>query len=143
MRLTVVLLWSLVFTPALAEIYKHVGEDGSVYYSDRPSEGAAPVELPPASVYTPRKLPTLEAPETPDAKVPQPLYERVAVVTPPNDGTIWDNQGRVEVAVDLEPALRPGHVLEIHLDGRPLFTGLTTSRVTLNNVDRGSHTLEV
>jgi hypothetical protein len=44
------------------------------------------------------------------------------------------------VRLELAPALQPGHIVEILLDGTAIGSGSATS-ASVTNVDRGSHTV--
>jgi hypothetical protein len=124
------------------KIYKWVLPDGSVTYSDRPKQqGARELKLPPLQTYTPAPARASgsadQAAARDDSTVP---YEVVQVVSPQPDQTIRDNNGTVSVRLELAPALQPGHVVEILLDGTAIGSGSATS-ASVTNVDRGSHTV--
>ncbi len=70
-------------------------------------------------------------------------YEAVRIVAPAQDATVHDNQGNVEVAVEVMPALRAaaGDRIVLLLDGRIAASG-AKARFRLTGVDRGTHTLQ-
>ncbi len=72
-------------------------------------------------------------------------YRSVRIVTPKNAETIHDNAGTVPVEVALQPALdvKAGHRLRVSLDGVLLPGDWTSNRLSLQQVDRGTHTLQV
>ena len=124
------------------KIYKWVLPDGSITYSDKPQqEGAKELKLPPLQTYTPAPVPASggagQAAAGDNTSVP---YEVVKVVSPLPDETIRDNNGTISVRLELAPALQPGHVVEILLDGTAIGSGSATS-ASVTNVDRGSHTV--
>ncbi len=130
--------------PAMASagVYKWVDADGTVHFSDIPQEGAEKVHVPPAQTY---QAPSL-APLTPAAAEPeaqQGPYARFALITPNAEENIWDNTGKVTVVFTSEPPLQTdlGHRLIVLLDGQAQAPLLGTS-TTLENVDRGSHSLQ-
>lgn len=133
----------LVGLPALAAagVYKWVDADGNVHFSDTPQPGAEEVHLPPAQTYTPAPLPPITPrPEPPAAPAD---YTRFELTAPAPDASLWENTGTVPVSFAIEPPLKAGrgHKLEVLLDGQVRAT-VTTSNATLENVDRGTHSLQ-
>lgn len=129
--------------PALAAagVYKWVDPDGTVHYSDAPKPGSEEVHVSPPQTYTP-------APYTPITPRPEPSaakvdYTSLTIVSPEAEANIWDNTGAVQVSFNLEPGLKTerGHKLLVLLDGQALAT-VTGISTTLDNVERGSHTLQ-
>ena len=146
MRIHLFLASMLVAANAFStEVYRWVDESGRVQFGDRPpTEDAEPVKLPPTSTYAPRVLPaTILPPKASDEPAAVAVYRRIEVVRPSDDDTLRDNTGRVDVAFRLDPPLQPGHSLAVVMDDKPVFSGLTTMAVTLTNVDRGTHRVEV
>ncbi|MBI5461979.1 MAG: DUF4124 domain-containing protein [Gammaproteobacteria bacterium] len=129
--------------PALvsAGVYKWVDADGTVHFSDVPQDGAEEVHVPPPQTYTPAQLP----PITPRTEAPPAPAEYTAftLATPAAEENIWDNTGTVAVNFSIEPALKTGrgHKLVVLLDGQPQPPTQATA-VILENVDRGSHSLQ-
>ena len=130
------------------EIYRHQGGDGgAVEFSDKPRTGAEKVEI--KVPLRPAPMPAASAPATPGAAAAstdaQPIpYQALQITQPLNDEALRDNEGNVSVALQLVPPLQPqfGHSLVLLMDGRPVEApGLKTS-FELQNVDRGSHTLQ-
>ena len=73
---------------------------------------------------------------------PRAKYTSIEVVAPEEDESIRSNEGEVNIAVVLRPKLASGHNLRVYLDGTPAAEELPTTQITLQNVDRGTHTLE-
>lgn len=147
MKLIALLLAFCLAVPASAAVYKTVRPDGSVVYSDQPPrDEAEPHRLPPLQMIPSENL----APATPpqdrgnnDKAPPAELYRSLAITQPHADGTVRDSAGQVVVQVALDPPLatEAGDQLIIHLDGQPVTQGNDTA-YTLDNVDRGTHTVE-
>lgn len=135
---------------AIAAVYKWVGPDGKTMYTDQPRPGAKEVELP-KFPHPPPAKPAQADKTTPDKKADTtaepafPGYKKVALVKPENDTTVRENNGVVEVALELEPAWDPklGHKIIVSLDGKNLPEIYTTPQFQLQNIDRGSHSLQV
>jgi hypothetical protein len=126
---------------ATAGVYKWVDPDGTVHYGDTPREGAEEIHVAPPQTYTPAPLPSFSP--RPEAPVPVPAYTRFELTAPADDGTVRDNTGAISVSFAVEPALKveQGHRLVVLLDGQAGAPTLETT-VTLENVDRGTHTLQ-
>ena len=135
---------------AFAAVYKWVGPDGKTVYTDQPRPGAKEVELPKYPAAPPKPAPAAKAAveDKTAAKPTEPAfpgYKKVALVKPVNDDTVRENSGTVEVALELEPAwdTKLGHKITVSLDGKNLPEVYTTPQFQLQNVDRGSHSLQI
>jgi hypothetical protein len=129
--------------PGLAEptqVYKVVNKDGSISFSDRPSDAATAVDI--GTVNTAKSL---ELPE-PEA-APRPgegsttiqnrvtAYE-VSILSPINGQEIGSSQRDVAVSLDIYPWLEPGHTVEIYWNGQPYSDPVRADRIVLENVSR-------
>jgi hypothetical protein len=137
--------------PALAAaqgaIYESKDKAGPVF-SDQPSPGGRPIDLPPPNVI---QVPPTPPPQQAAPAAPAPAYGSLAIVSPGNQDTIRSNTGAFDVRVQVQPALRSGDVIRVKLDGTLLPQGFSSAdfRITdsdwaraanLNNVE---HTLQV
>ncbi len=139
--------WSLLLVlaagPAAAakKVYRTVGPDGVVEFTDRPpDENAVEVEVPPPNTYTPPPVPARE-PAGAGAAPAGFRYRRLAIAAPRPDQMFADNTGNVTVRVEVEPPLetRLGHRLEVLVDGTPRGGGPV---LELTNLPRGEHTVQ-
>lgn len=129
---------------AAGTVYKSLGPDGSVVYTDRPAPNAQELRLPEPSTYAPPDLPaTGSAPAFQPEPVAGSAYQSVRITAPPHEGTVFAAQGGVDVDVTLEPALLDGHTLTYVVDGKEVAKGLRTDRVRVTDLDRGTHHVEV
>lgn len=135
------LLCPLMLPPAQAEFYKWIDADGNIHYTDQWREGAAAVDLPEPTVYSPRPIPSQE--QTADASFEEQLaiYDLIEVSSPKPEETIRSNEGKVSVSLRLEPTLRQGDVIKLILDGNELEGEFRSTGATLTNVSRGTHSL--
>jgi hypothetical protein len=117
-------------------------ENGTVHFSDRPVPGARQIELGGAQTIpaAPAAAPAAQ-PATVDTAAAQP-YRTIAITSPAQQETLWNIGGNLDVQIDLAPALRPGHVLDIYFDGERRNLNTTSTRFTLTEVWRGVHTLQ-
>ncbi|HEY6281401.1 MAG TPA: DUF4124 domain-containing protein [Burkholderiales bacterium] len=108
------LLICLLPTVALAQtVYESQDKEGPVF-SDTPSPGAQPIDLPPANV-TP-------AQQQPVSQPANPGYTSVVILSPQAQGTVHSNTGEFQVSLALTPALQSGNAISISLDGTTLPT---------------------
>ena len=142
MRKILFLFCVLIAGLVQAQVYRSVGKDGSVVFSDEPSEGAVKVEV--------KKLETVKSLETPPPptssrsgpQAQQNLYTGLNITSPADDQAIRDNAGNLNVSVSVTPGLNPRHKLVLYLDGTEYSTG-TANTFRLDNIDRGTHQLRV
>lgn len=66
-------------------------------------------------------------------------YRSLKVVSPTAGSSRWVG-GELTVELSLKPALQPGHVVSLRVDGREVSVGPALQMV-LPNIERGSHTL--
>lgn len=138
----------LLVLPVQAAVYKWVDGQGNVHYGDTPPiEGAQPVDLPDYSRYAPRPLaapPAAQGGDVPDAAVAASpsRYERLAIVSPAQNDTVRSAQGTVTVQLEIEPDLGEDHAILFVLDGQRVEPPAKGTSFTLNELDRGSHTLQ-
>ncbi len=132
----------LSWTVASGQIYRWVDEDGVVHYSDEPHPGAEEIEL--------ESAPTISMPQPAPIVRPQTAaeeegggtaaYESLAVAQPAAEETLWNIEGTLDVALDLQPPLRPGHQVRVYFDGTPQTVSGT--QFQLQEVYRGEHNLQ-
>lgn len=134
-----------------AEIWRWTDANGVVHYSDHPVPGAERVDIgaapkpsgsgplppPPPSLASQSELRRDEAPQRPFA------YARCAVRSPAADETFHGVQA-VPVTLEVEPALQPGHRIEVSVNGARIQAWPAESLgFTLPEVFRGSHTIQM
>lgn len=158
---------SLPLTQASAAVYKSVGPDGKITYSDQTREGAERIDFLPTPSPAPPAAPALPVPispipaaqpdatpplsGTPDLTSPpaaqKPIfagYREFSILSPENDAAVRENSGKVDILLALEPAfnLEAGHKISVLLDGRSVIEGAISLQLSLDNVDRGTHFLQ-
>jgi hypothetical protein len=139
------LMWlsALAATGAVAApAWTWVDENGTVHFSDRPAPGARQVEISGAQSFRtqePARAPRVLMPrETPAAP-----YQRVEIVSPAEQETLWNIGTMLNVQTSFVPPLQPGHRYDLVLDGQRRNVNTASASVTLPDVFRGEHTLEV
>ena len=120
-------------------LYKWVDAAGVTHYADRPEPGAQRVEVGRAQGY-PATTARGGTPPQPPAAVATIKYTRLAIVSPEDGSSVWNDGGHVAVLAALEPELAGGHHLWFSIDGESQAgpaAGLSTSL----ELPRGSHTV--
>jgi hypothetical protein len=138
MRKLLVLALLIFALPALSAVYKWIGPDGSVHYSDQPQPGAEKLNLPEPTIYSPRTTQSTPGTGT-TTEVKGFRYSQLQVTKPKGNETIRSNTGEVEVLLSVVPTLVPGHKFRVYLDGMEVSSGTTSTQLILENVDRGTH----
>jgi len=140
--------FALVLTAsfALAQAYRWVDENGVVHYSDRPQAGAEEVELESAPAVSipplqrtiaPRPTGSDEGDQDTDVAVG---YDTLEIASPAAEETLWNIGGVLNVSLNLQPALKPGHQLRVYFDGNP--QQVNSTQFQLQEVYRGVHNLQ-
>lgn len=127
------------------KVYKTIGPDGEVIYSDKPSPDSKEMEVPAGSAYKPVAPPAGFTPyKTPEkTKRQAPAIENsVTITAPKNDQAFWSGNGELTVSVSLGSELGPEQQLQYLIDGKTVYTGTATSH-TLSNIFRGTHVVKV
>jgi hypothetical protein len=70
-------------------------------------------------------------------------YERVEIVSPAEQETLWNIATMLDVRVAFQPSLLPGHRYDVLYDGQRRNVNTRSLSVTLPDVFRGQHTLQV
>ena len=126
------------------KIYKKIGPDGEIIYSDKPVPGAEEVDVPPPSAYKPVPPPTTFTPYQAPPKTPttKSITNTLTITEPKNEQTIWSGSGEFTMSVNLGSALLPGQQLEYLIDGNVVYSGTEASH-TFTDIYRGAHVLTV
>ncbi len=137
------ILIALLFLPvlALAQVYKHVDENGNVTFTDKPPEGSQKIEIRPTNTSAPPPVIAYPAQEA-TVEVAAVKYS-LEITSPNNDTIIPRGPGNFSVSASITPSLQGGHKLQLLLDGVPEGEPQSHSSWALTNVFRGSHLLEV
>ena len=125
-----------------ADVYRSVDADGNVTYSDTPHSGAEKIE-----VQEPTIIPSTRSQIKlgPDKSAKQAVpYTSIAIASPANEETLR-NVRTVSVQGQLPPSLQTsfGHRVQILFNGSPVTQPSASLSATLNDVERGAHTLEL
>ena len=124
------------------DIYKIQQQNGNIIFTDQSAPTAERIKLPSPIVM---KNDSTESVQSQDSSKKSAFsYQSVTIESPINDTIIRENAGNVEVNVSIQPDVieQYNHQIVVYLDQREVERGYARS-ITLKNVDRGTHELEV
>lgn len=127
-------------------VYKSVGEDGEVTYTDEPTGAAERVDLPPVPSVPPSEFEQAVPPEPAVTDENQPMgYRQIEVIAPMPGETLHSNPGNIRIVAGVDPALNiaAGDRLQFYLDGEPVGPPGVNEEILIPQVDRGTHTAAV
>lgn len=130
-------------TEELTRVYKVLGSDGSVSFSDTPNEKSETVMV--APIPTIPALAPGKTVYTPQQAKPEEVYDRyssLSILAPANDSAFFSGSGDVDVILEIKPALLESDKIQIFLDGK-LVKSDTQIQTRLETVYRGTHELRV
>ena len=130
-----------VQTASAAPAWTWVDANGQVHYSDRPVPGARQIDLPGAQGF-PAQARAAATPTRGPAAPAGPAYQTFNIVSPAPQETLWNIGTNLNVLLELAPVLRPGHRIDVVLDGQRANLNSTRLQFTLSNVFRGVHTIQ-
>ena len=143
MRKWLILLFALsAATASGAPAWTWVDANGTVHFSDRPEPGARQVDLAGAQGFG-LAAADRTTPRATSAGEPAAPYQGIDIVSPAQQETLWNIGTVLNVQVRFQPALQPGHRYDVVLDGQRRNMNTTSPRVALQDVFRGTHTLEI
>ncbi|WP_448683342.1 DUF4124 domain-containing protein [Pseudomonas nicosulfuronedens] len=144
-----VLLSALCCLSASAEVYTYIDKEGNRVFTDQPPRSnaqklqLAPINSQPGAANGVHMPPPLYAPATPALPPGPPAYQLLRILVPEPDATVRANDGALIVSATSDPALLPGHLYRLLLDGKPAGEPGRSPVFPLNNVERGTHQLSV
>ncbi len=144
LRILLLYLLATGLAPAQTGVYKWVGPDGTVTFTDQSRPGAEKIEIePPQTVPPPEAVRrTLEGVSgQPEQASAEAAYAQFAIVSPADDESVRSNNGDVSIDMNLEPGLQAKHAIVVSMDGQAIGKGSSTS-LQLQNLPRGTHSVQ-
>lgn len=147
LRLLLIILLGILPLLVYAEnkIYRHQNPDGSVTYSDQPGPGSKEILLWSDPVVDKPSKGKLVEPAKPGKEpklVPAKEYYKKFTISDPADGLTFHNQRKIRITLSIDPELREGDTLQLVLDNKDYGSPTTDQQIYLNQVERGSHTVQ-
>ncbi|MEM7265385.1 MAG: DUF4124 domain-containing protein [Pseudomonadota bacterium] len=126
-------------TASPTTIYKVVGKDGSVTYTDKPQQNAEPLAF---DVKTQNVVTAAKVTPPPPAKpaAPKPNY-RVVIKSPAPEATIRNNLGDFTISA-AQPGAPKAPIYRLIFDDAPLASN-SSGVFKLTGIHRGAHTYKV
>lgn len=128
------------------EVYRTVGPNGEVHYTDEPpSKDAKPVQLPPIQVVSPPQRPASSAaPAVAGVDLTGSAPLSATILSPTPDQAVRGTDGQLPVTVSLARPLPEGYGLMYLLDGSPQTDKPTRHlNFTFDGVEPGEHLISV
>ncbi|MBN4081941.1 DUF4124 domain-containing protein [Beggiatoa alba] len=134
-------------------IYKSTAPDGSITFSDNPTDGAKEITLKPITTFSAKEAagkskatstPATTSADPQAADTPPGNYKKFTITSPANDTTLQTGDaGNTTIQTTVEPALnvKNGHRLSVLVDGTQLDRVTSSSSISINNLDRGTHSI--
>lgn len=121
--------WSALCA-AQGTIYESKDKTGPVF-SDLPSSGAKPIDLPPPNLMQGAPL------QQPAPVAPAAYYTNFVIAVPADGDTLHTNTGAFDMRIDASPALRATHGdrIRVKLDGNLLPTSYQSGNISLTEND--------
>jgi hypothetical protein len=149
MRILLVMVAVLAAVAARAtEVYRWVDASGQAHYSDQWRPGAEKIRIevddaPPDAASAARASNPAPAGEAGETRAPAgSRYQSLEIVSPAQEEVLWNIEGQLRVALQVNPDLQPGHGLRLYLDGQDQDIPPGSTSAQLTEVFRGVHTLK-
>ena len=124
------------------KIYRSRDANGNVIFSDKAKETADEIDIPELIIYkAPKITHKLSPPKEQDAD--KFSYHAITIISPRVDEAIRSNNGALTVSFTVKPPLQSGHSVQLILDGNLEQSTQTTTSFELDNVDRGTHSIQL
>lgn len=120
-------------------LYKVVGKDGSVTYTDVPRPGATPVVLGNPNIADSSSQPKTRPTPPKTVQVNYPDYQ-LTMTSPENGATIRNSLGQINVSASLAP--QGAGQFQLFLNDSLIETRATPF-FQLENIDRGEHHIQI
>lgn len=137
---SIILLLLCVYASA-SVVYKTIKEDGSVVYTDTPTDTSTPVKLSAVN----NIVPTLNKPSLSVSPNNQTIKRKlvnyiVSINSPAPEAHIRNNAGQVSISVSVSP--KGAGNFQLMMDGQVIKTQ-TNNLFELEGINRGIHTIKV
>jgi len=135
----------LLANPTLfaGEVYRVVGEDGQITFTDSPaaSTKAETINLPAINITTAPPARTNEGDN--EATGDEAPYTSARITQPLNNATIPPGQTTLIVELALKPALQEGHLAQLYIDGRTQGAASASTTFSISGLNRGEHKVHI
>jgi len=131
-------------TAATSKIYHWVDENGKSHYSDTAALGTQEIQVVNKNIITSDNLQPGTTPKNTAAVTPEPaIIYQVDIISPEDDHPLRSNDGSIDIQVKTTPEKEPTQKLQLFLDGKALGSPQISSTLRAENIDRGTHQVQV
>lgn len=137
--------------PAMAadsKIYKTTDANGNTVYTDVAPENSEPVKVEEPQTYPAGRY----AQDYEQFKPAKPAnkdaasaasYATLAITSPSQDEAVRNNPGNLTIDFQIQPNLKEGQGLQLLMDGKVVSKVTSPEPISLSNVDRGTHQVQL
>jgi hypothetical protein len=141
MRYLVFILSLFLALPLFArDVYKYISEEGEVIYSERYHPEAERIQVSDKKKTSTTASDLDELSDQERAQAGE--YVSFDIVQPSDNETVRNQEGTVNVGISLSPSLYENHVIHLYVDGTKLGSDIKQTQLVLQQLGRGSHTLQ-
>lgn len=131
-------------TAATTKIYHWVDENGKSHYSDTAALGTAEIHVVNQNIVTSDNVqPATTQKNTAAVKEEAAIIYQAEIISPENDRPLRSNDGSINIQVKTTPEKTPTQKLQLFLDGKALGSPQISSTIRAENIDRGTHQVQV
>lgn len=128
------------------KVYQTTDAAGNPSFSDTASSNAKQLDIQAPQTYPAGKYAKQYDEVTkkePKPRVEGPPYTQMEITSPADQSSIRSNPGTVDIGIEVSPGPLKGQRLDLVMDGKPVRQLNGSGSITLDNVDRGTHTVQV
>jgi len=134
------MIWSSALLAQSTTVYKKRMPDGSIQFSDQPSQNAETMQVEPVpTIPALRTAPPEQA--TKQATEAKELYAVFRFLEPENGASVWSGNGSVAVKLEVQPQLMGDHSIQISIDGQ-ILSQQQSLELVVPGIERGTHQIE-
>jgi len=131
-------------TAATTKIYHWVDKNGKSHYSDTAAIGTAEIQVVTQNIITSDNLQPVITPKNAAAVTAEAaIIYQAEIISPENDRPLRSNDGSINIQVKTTPEKTPTQKLQLFLDGNALGSPQISSTIRAENIDRGTHQVQV
>ncbi|MFT7052957.1 MAG: hypothetical protein ACJAU1_000508 [Psychromonas sp.] len=131
-------------TAATTKIYHWVDDNGKSHYSDTAAIGTEEIQVVNKNIVKSDNVQTAPTLKNTAAVKAEPAIIYQAEIISPEDGRpLRSNDGSIEIQVKTTPEKSPTQKVQLFLDGNALGSPQIASTIRAENIDRGTHQVQV
>jgi hypothetical protein len=131
---------------AETRVYKWIDSDGKTHFSDKARPGTPMVTVTTNNLFSNDDVfpeqDEEQTNQTEKSKKP-PIIYNASITSPKNDASVRSNNGLVVVQVSTTPKLEANHKLQLYVDSEKKEEPQSSTTIRVQNMDRGTHQLQV